>query len=255
MVAAKPQAATAFIHRSPEPSPRAPRRMIAQASAAVSAKSSKSRSPSVIMPASARNWKSITRSQYSRPKRMTGMACIRSVCRSARASNSSSSVPKPPGNATKRLRPQQEVELADGEIVELEAEFGRDIGVRLLLAGQADVQADRFGGHVVGAAIGRLHDARPAAGHDHVLALPPVLSHDGNQPAELPRRVVVAASLRAAARPGPRRAAGAGPPALRPVPVWPGPVGPGRPTARRSACCRRPPPSRGCYSAESRGPA
>ena len=48
------------------------------------------------------------------------------------------------GKHDQGLRPQQEVQLPHGEVVELEAQFGRDVGIGLLLVRQADVQADRL---------------------------------------------------------------------------------------------------------------
>ena len=67
-------------------------------------------------------------------------------------------------------RPQDEVKLAHGEVVELEAQLGRDVRVGLLLVRQVDVEADAFGADFEGAAVGGFHDAGSAAGHDHELA-------------------------------------------------------------------------------------
>jgi len=41
-----------------------------------------------------------------------------------------------------------------------------DVGIRPLLVRQLDVAADRAPAHLLGPAIGRFHDAGPAAGHD-----------------------------------------------------------------------------------------
>jgi hypothetical protein len=62
------------------------------------------------------------------------------------------------------------VHLAQREIVELEGQARRDIGVGRLLMRQHDVQTDRFGAHFGGAAVGRFHDRGPAARADHELA-------------------------------------------------------------------------------------
>ena len=48
------------------------------------------------------------------------------------------------GEHRDRARAQQEVHLAQREIVELEAQVRRDVGVRQLLVRQHDVEADRF---------------------------------------------------------------------------------------------------------------
>ena len=50
------------------------------------------------------------------------MCCMRPVWRSVSTSKSSSSVPNPPGKTTRAIARKQEMELADGEVVELEAE-------------------------------------------------------------------------------------------------------------------------------------
>ena len=49
---------------------------------------------------------------------------------------------------------------------------GRDVGIGRLLEGQADVEADGLAAGLVGAAIGRFHDARTAAGGDHEAMAP-----------------------------------------------------------------------------------
>src|ERR1700734_1845133 len=64
----------------------------------------------------------------------------------------------------------RKVQLADREIMKLKSEIGRRIGVRLLLVRQTDVISDRWRAGVCRTAIGRLHDARSAAGRDHIVA-------------------------------------------------------------------------------------
>ena len=48
--------------------------------------------------------------------------------------------------------------------MELQADV--DVGIERLLVGELDVASNRGRAHVVRAAVGGLHDARPAAGHD-----------------------------------------------------------------------------------------
>ena len=65
-----------------------------------------------------------------------------------------------------RLGAHHEVHLAQGEVVELEAQLGRHIGVGLLLVRQHDVQRHRRLACIVRTAVGCFHDARAAAGAD-----------------------------------------------------------------------------------------
>ena len=82
--------------------------------------------------------------------------------------------------------------LAQREVVELEVQAGRDETVGALLEGQGDVQAHGECPHLVGTAIGRLHDARPAAGADvQPLGAFAARAIGGHQPREQPRLVVV----------------------------------------------------------------
>jgi hypothetical protein len=57
----------------------------------------------------------------------------------------------------------REPEFAHEEIVEIEAEFGADVGVGELLVRQFDGEADGLAAGFAGAAIGGFHDARTAA--------------------------------------------------------------------------------------------
>ena len=50
--------------------------------------------------------------------------------------------------------------------MELEVERRRDVGIRILLKGQIDVEADGLSARFVGAEVGRFHDAGAAAGGD-----------------------------------------------------------------------------------------
>src|SRR5690606_30097971 len=58
-------------------------------------------------------------------------------------------------------------QLAHEEVMELEAETGRDVRIRPLLVRQSDVEPDRASAGLGRAAIRGLHDAAPAAGADH----------------------------------------------------------------------------------------
>ena len=82
------------------------------------------------------------------------------------------------GKDDQRGRPQDEVKLPHREVVELEAQIGRDVRIRLLLVRQVDVEADALRAGFERAAVGGLHDAGPAAGHDDELAAGRRLSCD-----------------------------------------------------------------------------
>src|SRR4029077_10127726 len=59
-----------------------------------------------------------------------------------------------------------EPELAHEEIVKLEVERGRDVGIGILLEWEIDVEADGFASGFVGAEVGGFHDAGASAGGD-----------------------------------------------------------------------------------------
>jgi len=59
------------------------------------------------------------------------------------------------------------VQLAQRKIVKPETQIRRDVGIGKLLMRQIDIQADGFRHDVMGAPVGRLHDAGTAAGHHH----------------------------------------------------------------------------------------
>ena len=79
--------------------------------------------------------------------------------------------------------------LADGEIVEVEAQFRRGEAVRRLLVRQGDVERDRQGVHIGRAAIAGFHDAGTAAGDDDIflaaMAVGRMLRGDGGEAAGL----------------------------------------------------------------------
>ncbi len=83
--------------------------------------------------------------------------------------------------------------LAQSEVVELEAEFGGDVGVGHLFGGQRDIQANRFGTDIERAAVGGLHDSRAAAGDNHIIAPPVQLAGGGDEAGEFASRIVVVA--------------------------------------------------------------
>ena len=70
------------------------------------------------------------------------------------------------GKNHQRLGQVGEPELAHEEVVELEVQALGDVAVGPLLERQADVEADALAAGLVGAAIGGLHDAGPAARAD-----------------------------------------------------------------------------------------
>ena len=159
-----------FIRRVPGPISCAPRAPIfctlSKISCAVSANQKSSRSSRSITPSSARKSKSTAPRQNSSPTSTMGIGRFLRVCTRVSTSNNSSQRAVAAGKGDQRPRPLQEMQLAQGEIVELEAQFRRDIGIGILLVRQADVEADALRADVEGAAIGRLHDARSAAGDD-----------------------------------------------------------------------------------------
>ena len=94
------------------------------------------------------------------------------------------------GEDDERGGAQDEVELAHREVVELEAEIGRDVRVGLLLVRQIDVEADALGAGFERAAVGGFHDAGAAAGHDDELRAAVGLLRGRNDAAELAGFVV-----------------------------------------------------------------
>ena len=89
--------------------------------------------------------------------------------------------------------PQNEVKLAQGEILELKTEFRCDERIGLLLAGEFDVEADRFAADVERTPIGRFHDPWAAASDDHIVTLVVALVVDRYESGKLAGRIVVAA--------------------------------------------------------------
>ena len=83
---------------------------------------------------------------------------------SVSASNSSSSVPKPPGKTTNAARVAHEHHLAREEVVEPQLHV--DVWVRSLLERQLDVQADRRHAGLARASVRGLHEPGPATGDD-----------------------------------------------------------------------------------------
>ena len=70
------------------------------------------------------------------------------------------------GEADQGDRAHQEVHLAQREVVELEAELGRDVAVGHLLVREHDVEADALAADLERAAVAGFHDAGAAAGDD-----------------------------------------------------------------------------------------
>ena len=89
---------------------------------------------------------------------MIGNLLILRVCTRVSASNSSSSVPNPPGKMTKPLGVLDEHRLPHEEVAEVDREV--EVGIAELLEGELDVAADRVAAGLAGPAVGGLHDAR-----------------------------------------------------------------------------------------------
>ena len=145
-----------------------------------------------MVPSSTRNSRSITFSQNSRPKRTTGTGSDLPGLDERQRLEELVERAEAAGERDERLRPQEEVHLPEGEVVEVDAEAGRDVRVRDLLVREDDVEAEALGPDVEGAAVGRLHDARTAARHDDEVAAAVPLAGGGDDPPELARLVVVA---------------------------------------------------------------
>ena len=96
------------------------------------------------------------------------------------------------GEGDQRARAHQEVHLAEGEIVEVDAEPGRDVRIRDLLVREDDVEAEVLGSDIEGAAVRRFHDTGSASGDDDEVAMAVPLAGGGDDPPELARFVVVA---------------------------------------------------------------
>src|SRR5579871_3399819 len=62
--------------------------------------------------------------------------------------------------------------LAHREVVEIKRQPRRAVAIGMLLLWQADVEPDRWSARFGRAAAGRLHDPRPSASGDHVIAVP-----------------------------------------------------------------------------------
>ena len=83
---------------------------------------------------------------------------------SVSASDSSSSVPRPPGSADEAVRVLEQQDLAHEEVVA--GDPAVHVRVRILLVRELDVAADREAAGVARAAVGGFHQAGTAAGHD-----------------------------------------------------------------------------------------
>src|SRR5207244_13333622 len=73
---------------------------------------------------------------------------------------------EPAGKDDHGPREVGEPELAHEEVVELEPEAGRDVGIRALLVWEADVEPDRAAAGVGRSPVRRFHDAGSAAAAD-----------------------------------------------------------------------------------------
>ena len=111
-----------------------------------------------------------------------GSARILPVWIRVRLSNSSSSVPKPPGMMTNASAYFTNIVLRAKKYLNSIAEV--DVGVEALLVGQLDVAADRQPAALAAAAVRRLHDPRAAAGDDREARL-------GEAPGDPPGELVL----------------------------------------------------------------
>ncbi len=109
--------------------------------------------------------------------------------------------------------------------------------------------------HVVSAAIGRLHYARPAAGNDHIIAGVVFLTDGRNQPGELPGGFVIMAALGDFFGPGDRPLAPRIVGRVGQAGFGRAPIAPGQRPARQSACCQTTRSWSGYCSAENTIPA
>jgi len=100
---------------------------------------------------------------------------------------------KAPRKSHQRFGAHQKMHFAHGEIVELEGQAGRQIGVAFLLHGQGDVQPHGGGAFFKGTPVGRFHQAGAAPGaNHHALAGGHAGAVAGHQMRKLPGRLVIA---------------------------------------------------------------
>ena len=100
---------------------------------------------------------------------------------------------EPAGKRHQRLGALHEVQFAQGEVVEAQAQVGRHIRIGKLLVRQIDIEADRLGADVERAAVGGLHHAGTAAGHHRDALVSGPAARLAHQPAERARHVVIMA--------------------------------------------------------------
>ena len=75
----------------------------------------------------------------------------------------------------------QEMHFSNGKIVKLKAQLWRNVSIGRLLKGEHNIQPDRFGSHVMGPTVGRLHNSRSAPGNYNVGQFVGTLAFTGNQ--------------------------------------------------------------------------
>ncbi len=101
--------------------------------------------------------------------------------------------PEAAGERHEAASEMREPEFAHEEVVELERQLAGDVGIRVLLVGQADVEPHGSPASVRGPSVGGLHDSATSAGADDIamatrgLRLRP----KSNDPGELTRIGVV----------------------------------------------------------------
>ena len=102
--------------------------------------------------------------QYSVPIRTMGKFSTFPVWTSVSASDSSSSVPRPPGRATNAYEVLEQQHFTDEKVPAGDRSI--EIGVGRLLLGQLDIAADGASTGLSCSPVRRLHQAGSAAGHD-----------------------------------------------------------------------------------------
>ena len=159
------------------------------------------RSSAAIVPWRTSASKLITSRQYAEPYRSTGMD--RSSFLRLRERQDLEQLVERAEAARKsdqRVRQVREPQLAHEEVVELEAQLGRDIGVGTLLLRQADVEPDAAPAGERGAAVGRFHDAGTTA-RAHQQPPAEAAAPLGHQPRQLRGLIEIAPEVAAGAQP------------------------------------------------------
>ena len=98
---------------------------------------------------------------------------------------------KPAGKNANRRGAHQKMHLADSEVVKIETQFRRDIGIWRLFMWQHDIQANRPPAGILRATIAGLHDAGASSGHDDIIGAAVLHRLFCHHPGKAPRFVIV----------------------------------------------------------------